>query len=76
MRDHEVPAGRGRTPEQVERRHAGGRDALDLGFRRAGLERVDRLGAPRDAQARELLLDPADDVLRRHKGFQYGSGIA
>ena len=74
VRDDEVPSGRRGAAEDVEGRHAGGRDGPDLGFGRSRLERVDGLRTPRDTELLKFRLNARDDLLGRHAlMLQYGS---
>ena len=64
--DDEVPAGRRGPAKDVERRHTGGGDRVDLRFRRAGLERIHGLRPPGDSEFLQLLLNACDDLLGSH----------
>ncbi len=71
--DDEVPPSRRSALENRHRRHDGRRNAANGRIWIAGLERVDGLGPPGDA---ELGLNHFDDSSRRQRGLLAGSGGA
>ena len=64
VRDDQILVGRGGTLQHIERRHHRDRDTRNRRVGIAGLERVNGVALPRDA---DMLLNPRNDVFRSRR---------